>query len=345
MPSRVVASRRPSGLKLTDLTIWPGSSWSAGDLGTGAVDDHHFAPLVPSLTTIASSSPSRLHSTSHTVRSSTMRDGEPVLSRGRVPDVDRAVRARRGEQLPVAAHVEPSRRPRRGRTRGPIAATSISRSRSSEIDTDAVAAAHQQVPAVRREVGRGVGSPRTPRRARSPIRPPPVVLASQIFTAVIAASPVISRSPSGENATPLRPRLVSCAEKDSSSRTPSVGDLRDPCRAVVARRSPGGWSRGSSRGCRPAAVWPVIVKRCSPVSASQMRTTCVDAPRGGDPPAVRAPADVCRSRRRSREREQLLPRGRSTTVAIGPPWKMGPTAIRFPSGLKAVLHPVGARSR
>ena len=43
-----------------------------------------------------------------------------------------------------------------------------------------------------------------------------------------------------------------------------------PCRRRPP--SPGGWRRGSSRAPRPSAVWPVIVNRSSPVSASQMRT-------------------------------------------------------------------------
>ena len=49
----------------------------------------------------------------------------------------------------------------------------------------------------------------------------PVGPRSQTFTAVMPASPAITRVPSGENATPTTPLPVSCAESDHRSCTPS----------------------------------------------------------------------------------------------------------------------------
>ena len=90
-----------------------------------------------------------------------------MLSRGRVPDVDRTRPGRRGEQLPVAAQVEPP---------GVIVACAASDQAASIPGLDVpdrhatVNATHDQAAAVRREVGRAVLHPRR-EQLRRHVRP------------------------------------------------------------------------------------------------------------------------------------------------------------------------------
>jgi hypothetical protein len=98
----------------------------------------------------------------------------------------------------------------------------------------------------------------------SPVRP-----TSQIFTAVIRLSPVMTRSPSGENATDTTP-AVPGADSVSSSCVPVSEishSLAVPSSLPVTSRV----ELGLQSAHKTAALWPWSVKRTSPVSASQMR--------------------------------------------------------------------------